>query len=318
MNQRRWYFLVIIGMLMFSSVFCISPANEGDGEPNLTATLAVIQGTQTAMAAVPSATTAQISPSPTIALPTEIPTSELTAQVGSVSGKLSFPSEGVPPLRVIAFNINSGYYYYVETAANQSNYQINNLPPGTYHVVAYVMDGNFAGGYSQAVPCGLAVGCDDHSLIDIQLAAGQDVTNADPGDWYAPDNSFPQDPVAPPPQAPVNGSIAGNLSYPSEAIPPLHVVAFNLDTNQHYYTTTTANQFNYQIDNLPPGNYHIVAYVQGENFGGGYSHAVPCGLSVDCNDHSLIVVTVSSGQVTQGIDPGDWYAPDCSFPPNPI
>ncbi len=49
---------------------------------------------------------------------------------------------------------------------------------------------------------------------------------------------------------------------------------------------------------------------------GGYTNAVPCGLSVDCTDHSLIAITVIAGQ-TITVDPGDWYAPEGAFPPMP-
>jgi hypothetical protein len=51
---------------------------------------------------------------------------------------------------------------------------------------------------------------------------------------------------------------------------------------------------------------------------GGYTQAVPCGLSVNCTDHSLIPVQVNNGVVTQNINPGDWYAPEGSFPSYPL
>lgn len=130
--------------------------------------------------------------------------------------------------------------------------------------------------------------------------------------------------VAPPTHAaqpttaqPATGSIAGSLSYPSEFIPPLRVIAFHLDTGNYYALDTAKDQRDYQIDHLPPGNYHVVAYEPALGLGGGYSQAVPCGLSVDCTDHSLIIVVVQPGQVTSGVDPGDWYAPEGAFPPMP-
>ena len=47
---------------------------------------------------------------------------------------------------------------------------------------------------------------------------------------------------------------------------------------------------------------------------------VPCGLADGCNDHSFIDVTLTAGQTTTDIDPGDWYADAGTFPlmPNPI
>jgi hypothetical protein len=119
------------------------------------------------------------------------------------------------------------------------------------------------------------------------------------------------------PDAGSTGSIAGSLSYPSEFIPPLRVVAFRTDINQYYYVDTFENQGAYQIDNLPVGTYHVVAYTMDGGLAGGFTQAVPCGLSVDCPDHTLIDVPVNAGGVSTGVDPGDWYAPEGTYPPKP-
>lgn len=132
----------------------------------------------------PAQDAATRTPTPTITItPTPVP--------GSVSGALSYPSEFIPPLRVVAFDVNGLIYRYVDTMENQSAYQITGLPPGVYHVVAYVMDGSYAGGYTQMVPCGLSADCTDHSLIDVTVEAGKDTPNINPADWYAPDGTFP-------------------------------------------------------------------------------------------------------------------------------
>lgn len=131
-----------------------------------------------------------------------------------------------------------------------------------------------------------------------------------------------------PPSSWAPGSIRGKLSYPSEFIPPLRVVTFRLEngspTQEFVYVDSVLNDGVYQIDGLQPGEYWIVAYTIPGNEGipvglaGGYSQFVPCGLSVECNDHSLIPVMVNSRQVTEGVDPADWYAPDGSFPTIPV
>ena len=128
---------------------------------------------------------------------TPTPTSTLTITVtatpepGSISGTLSYPSSFIPPLRVVAFQVNGFNYRYVDTMENQSAYKITGLAPGVYHVVAYILDGSYAGGYTQMVPCGLSAGCADHSLIDVIVESGKDTPNINPGDWYAPAGSFP-------------------------------------------------------------------------------------------------------------------------------
>jgi hypothetical protein len=129
-----------------------------------------------------AALTAQAPPPSTIT-PTPAP--------GSISGTLSYPSEGIPALRVVAFNLSDRNYYSVDTQPNQSIYQITGLPPGKYHVVAYTMDGQLAGGFTPAVACGLTVTCTDHALSEVVVLAGQDVTGIDPQDWYAPPGTFP-------------------------------------------------------------------------------------------------------------------------------
>lgn len=246
------------------------------------------------------------------------PTQDAT---GSLSGQLSYPSEAIPPLRVVAFDVNSDHFYYVETSYNQSSYQITGLPVGAYHVVAYTLGGGsfpagLAGGYTQASLCGLTVNCTDHALVAVNVAAGQDTPDINPSDWYAEDNAFPEMP-GPAPSA-GTGSITGSLSYPSEFIPPLRVFAFQADTQNYFYVDTVENQPTYRIDGLPAGYYTVVAYVLSGNFAGGYTQAVPCGLSTDCTDHTLIQFPVNTGQTVTGIDPGDWYAPEGTFPPAPV
>lgn len=124
---------------------------------------------------------------------------------GTITGRLSYPSEFIPPMRVVAFSLTDGKAYFVETARNQPEYSLD-VPTGTYYVVSYPHEGtpgrtgqvdsytleggSFAGGYTQMVPCGLAVGCDDHMLLPVTVTAGQTAT-ADPGDWYAPEGTFP-------------------------------------------------------------------------------------------------------------------------------
>lgn len=244
-----------------------------------------------------------------------------TTSTGSLSGHLGYPSEAIPPLRVVAFDANSDNFYYIETTYNQDSYQITGLPVGTYHVVAYTLGGGsfpagLAGGYTQAVPCGLSVNCIDHALIPVDVAGDQDTPNVDPTDWYFEENAFP--PMPGPAPTVGKGSITGSLSYPSEFIPPLRVFAFQVGSQTYFFVDTLQNQSTYQIDDLPAGYYQVVAYTRGGKLAGGYSQAVPCGLSVDCTNHDLIEVPVNSGQTVTGVDPGDWYAPDGTFPPAPV
>jgi hypothetical protein len=122
-----------------------------------------------------------------------------------------------------------------------------------------------------------------------------------------------------------SGSISGTLSYPAEGLPAMAIVAFHVGggTNDYYYVVTQQGQSNYQIDNLPAGNYEVIAYSLGgggfpSGLAGGYTQFVPCGMQASCSDHTLINVIVNGGQVTGNINPQDWYAPDGAFPGNPL
>jgi len=120
---------------------------------------------------------------------------------------------------------------------------------------------------------------------------------------------------------PPMGTISGQLSYPASSIPPLRVTAYRVDDGSASYTDTAAGQSTYEIE-LPEGDYYIVAYSIGgggfpSGLAGGYTKAVPCGLSVDCSDHTLIAVTVVANTTVTDINPGDWYADPSAFPPMP-
>lgn len=103
---------------------------------------------------------------------------------GSISGSLSYRDSSAVGLRVVAFNIESGYWYWVKTEPGQAFYGINNLPPGTYHVVAYDPQGH-AGGYAT----------EGHMLIDVLVKTGELTEGADITDWKAPPDAFPPDPT---------------------------------------------------------------------------------------------------------------------------
>ena len=165
----------------------------------LVASLVAIVGCNLGTGASPATPTATVIPTLT---PEPSPTPLLT---GTIAGKLSYPSEFIPPMRVVAFSLTDGKAYFIDTGENQAEYSIN-VPPGTYYVVSYryegiagntgqvdsyaLSGGPFAGGYTQMVPCGLAVGCEDHTLLPVTVTGGQ-TTTADPGDWYAPEGVFP-------------------------------------------------------------------------------------------------------------------------------
>jgi len=120
-------------------------------------------------------------------------------------------------------------------------------------------------------------------------------------------------------QMAAKGQISGKLGYPSEAIPQLTVYAFDiLDEKKYFKVETKVNQNDFIISEVDPGSYFLVAYATGYEASGAYTKAVPCGLTVECTDHSMIAVTVNSGEKNSTVEIRDWYAAPGSFPKKPL
>lgn len=197
--MRKWIFL---GALALTTIFCSVSIDPGAPTPDVAA---IVNATLTAAAAGATAIAPTVTETPApLPGPTATETLSTTPMssfpdMGTISGSLMYPAEGIPPLRIAAFEVTTGEVSYMDTAAHQSSYTFD-LPVGTYHVVAYSIGGDgfptgLAGGYTQFVPCGLSADCTDHSLINVTVMGGATISGVDPGDWYAPDGSFPPMPT---------------------------------------------------------------------------------------------------------------------------
>ena len=182
--MRKW---LLLGMLALTTVFCSVSIDPNSPTPDVSA---IVNATLTAAAS--TAGTA----APAGATATPMPSAP---QLGTITGTLGYPAEGKPALRVVAFPLDGSTPSSVDAGAHQATYSLD-LPAGTYHVVAYSLGGagfptGLAGGYSQAVPCGLSVTCTDHSLITVTVTAGATTKDVNPNDYYAPDGTFPPMPA---------------------------------------------------------------------------------------------------------------------------
>jgi hypothetical protein len=121
--------------------------------------------------------------------------------LGAISGQFWYPSEGTPPLALIAMRPEDPTVFRVlHTPAlkgGKNPYTIAALEPGPYVVLAYGEgSGNdLVGAYTPAVACGLRAECTDHSLIRVTVTGGQTVSGVDILDWYAPRGTFPKEPA---------------------------------------------------------------------------------------------------------------------------
>jgi hypothetical protein len=211
MSRRSLSILIGIAMLALSTVMCslissqsASPDQAGGGQTQ--GTVAALQETITSMQGQAQSTaqawmteSAPATGEPDGTTPqAQMPTDDLTP--GSISGKLSYPSEQIPPLRLVAENVETGEFVSMEVQTNTAEYKMENVPPGKYRLVAYLMNAPvgkpaLAGGYSQMVPCGMQASCEDHSLIIFEVQSGEESKGIDPGDWYASPGTFPPDPT---------------------------------------------------------------------------------------------------------------------------
>ncbi len=210
--MKRVLLLSIFLLLTLSA--CVTPPNT-NVEAELRATLVAVNVQSTIQAEQIASLQTQVmqptatcpacptpEPTPTALPPTETLAPTATVQAtGSVSGRLGYPSEMVPPLRVVAFNILTGEYYWQNTVLNQTGYRFEALPVGTYHVLAYLIDNptrTFYAGYSNFVTCGYQQSCTDHTLVTVEVKAGMETSNVDPNDWYGADPEslgWPLDPT---------------------------------------------------------------------------------------------------------------------------
>jgi len=117
-------------------------------------------------------------------------------------------------------------------------------------------------------------------------------------------------------EVPRTNLLKGTLCYPSDYIPAMTIYLKEVNSDTLFTLTTSIDQEEFEFVNVPSGEYYAYAYtIEEESIdadgsksraGGGFTYAVLCGLSVDCLDHSLIVIKLS-GNTTETIQLCDWY-----------
>ncbi|OGO46985.1 MAG: hypothetical protein A2Z30_08005 [Chloroflexi bacterium RBG_16_64_43] len=107
----------------------------------------------------------------------------------SISGEILTTTPDRPPLRLFARDVVLGRVYSVEVAQGQPTFTIDQLPAGTYVVVAWYAPQGVAGGYTSDLTLAAASveeqdAC-GHALVLITLGAGQAFSGADIRCWGA-------------------------------------------------------------------------------------------------------------------------------------
>ena len=126
------------------------------------------------------------------------PCTGLSAGSGVISGDhLEYPASGLPAMTIYAVSASNPHSFCsVKTSLDQRTYSISGIPAGTYHVLAYRQTGvGVPGGYTKYVLCGNQPPCSDHSLVNITIKDGQQLTGINPNDYYGWKGPGPPEPT---------------------------------------------------------------------------------------------------------------------------
>lgn len=110
--------------------------------------------------------------------------------------------------------------------------------------------------------------------------------------------------------------VEGYIGYPSDYVPQMEVYLENVETGAQLkmmVETSFDGESAYCFQDVPDGKYIIFAIPTDpdiETLVGGYTNAVPCGLTVDCDDHGYIELDVKNGTHLKDINIYDWYTDD--------
>lgn len=117
-------------------------------------------------------------------------------QPARLTGRITYPSEELPVMRVCALDsADPGRAVCFRTAPGQATYLLD-VPAGDWWLVAWPQDTGTAGDpglLSAASAClaGGGTGCDDHALLAVTVAAGEARDGLDINDWYYDPSAFP-------------------------------------------------------------------------------------------------------------------------------
>lgn len=107
----------------------------------------------------------------------------------SIAGKIAYPSEVTPAIRICAVPAGAQPICRDSTAGS-THYRFRQLPAGDYQIVAKLSEGDMrVGGHMQQVQC-IRAPC-PAMLLTVSLAAGADLTGIDLNEFYPAREDFP-------------------------------------------------------------------------------------------------------------------------------
>ena len=113
---------------------------------------------------------------------------------GSISGKIAYPAESTPDMRICAIQDNGALHGCTQARAGDTEYRIDRLAPADYRIVAQLHEGDMrVGGHMYQVQC-IRAPCPP-LLQAVTVAPGANVAGIDVNEFYDARNDFPAMPV---------------------------------------------------------------------------------------------------------------------------
>lgn len=114
--------------------------------------------------------------------------------MGSISGTLVYSNNIIPAMMIVAFETPGDAWYITNTQEGDTEYTIENVPPGRYYVVAYPEGSENGAGFGYIVECGPHSDCIDRELILVDVIIGGTTKGVNLWDWEAPEGAYPPRP----------------------------------------------------------------------------------------------------------------------------
>lgn len=149
-----------------------------------TATVSALATENARLSAQATALAATSLPTLTPAPPTATP------GLGTVTGRICFPSERIPVMTAYFQNTATNRVTPMPIGENQPSYGFD-LPPGEYIAYAWLPDFAMGGLYSEMVRCGGGADCTDHTPVAFEVEPARATNGIDLCDWYLRPSQVP-------------------------------------------------------------------------------------------------------------------------------
>jgi len=108
-------------------------------------------------------------------------------------------------------------------------------------------------------------------------------------------------------------NVKGKVCFPGGDIPAMTIFFEDTESSKIIELPIALGQKSYE-ESLQPGTYIAYAWLNDFSRGGLYSKAVQCGLTPECDDHSVLPFSLTGTEVNDSVDLCDWYVGPFNVP----